>query len=68
MDNSPPNPDLVGDLFWGIFKPQWIRLALTLWANGGGTAHSFETYKSWLEEIGFQRIESLSERWLAARK
>jgi len=43
-------------------------LTLFLWANGGGTAHSFETYKSWLEEIGFQRIESLSERWLAARK
>jgi len=30
MDNSLPNPDLIGDLFWGIFKPQWIRLALTL--------------------------------------
>ncbi|MCC6568486.1 MAG: class I SAM-dependent methyltransferase, partial [Anaerolineales bacterium] len=43
-------------------------LTLFLWANGGGTAHSFEEYKSWLEEIGFQRIESLSERWLAARK
>ena len=41
---------------------------LFLWANGGGTAHSFETYKSWLEEIGFQRIQSLSERWLAAKK
>jgi hypothetical protein len=22
------NPDLVYDLFWGIFKPQFIRLAL----------------------------------------
>lgn len=30
MNNPIPNPDLVGDLFWGIFKPQWIRLALTL--------------------------------------
>ena len=25
-----PNPELVNDLFWGIFKPQWIRLALTI--------------------------------------
>ena len=22
MNNPIPNPDLVGDLFWGIFKPQ----------------------------------------------
>ena len=43
-------------------------LTLFLWANGGGTAHSFQTYRAWLEEMGFQRIESLSERWLAARK
>lgn len=30
MQNQAPDPDLVGDLFWGIFKPQWIRLALLL--------------------------------------
>ncbi len=32
MGNSPPEltPDLVYDLFWGIFKPQFIRLALQL--------------------------------------
>lgn len=41
-------------------------LTLFLWANSGGTAHSFETYKSWLDEIGFQQINQLSERWLAA--
>ena len=30
-DTSPElNPDLVYDLFWGIFKPQFIRLALQL--------------------------------------
>lgn len=28
--NQHLNPGLVGDLFWGIFRPQWIRLALTL--------------------------------------
>ncbi|MBM3179846.1 MAG: hypothetical protein FJZ86_05775 [Chloroflexi bacterium] len=43
-------------------------LTLFLWANSGGTAHSFETYKSWLEEIGFQSTIQLSERWLAAKK
>lgn len=41
---------------------------LFLWANGGGTAHSFETYKSWLEEIGFRSVTQLSERWLAGKK
>lgn len=32
MDDTSPefNPDLVYDLFWGIFKPQFIRLALQL--------------------------------------
>ncbi len=32
MDDTSPqlNPDLVYDLFWGIFKPQLIRLALQL--------------------------------------
>ncbi|MBV6395198.1 MAG: 3-hydroxy-5-methyl-1-naphthoate 3-O-methyltransferase [Anaerolineales bacterium] len=43
-------------------------LTLFLWANGGGTAHSFEMYKSWLEEIGFQTVTQLSERWLSAQK
>ncbi|MCC6567808.1 MAG: hypothetical protein IT315_01075 [Anaerolineales bacterium] len=45
MDNSLPNPDLVGDLFWGVFKPQWIRLALT--------SDIFESRRSiagWVEE------------------
>jgi SAM-dependent methyltransferase len=43
-------------------------LTLFLWANGGGTAHSFEAYQGWLSEIGFQQIEPLSARWLAAGK
>jgi hypothetical protein len=32
MGNTVPqlNPDLVNDLYWGIFKPQFIRLALQL--------------------------------------
>jgi 2-polyprenyl-3-methyl-5-hydroxy-6-metoxy-1,4-benzoquinol methylase len=30
MSDIAPNPDLVGDLFWGIFKPQFIRLALQI--------------------------------------
>lgn len=41
-------------------------LTLFLWANDSGTAHSFEIYKSWLKEAGFQAITQLSERWLAA--
>lgn len=30
MNSLTPNPDLIGDLFWVIFKPQLIRLALQL--------------------------------------
>ena len=28
--SSELNPDLIYDIFWGIFKPQFIRLALEL--------------------------------------
>ncbi len=43
-------------------------LTLFLWANSGGKAHSFETYRDWLKDAGFQSIAQLSERWLAAKK
>ncbi len=43
-------------------------LSLFLWANSGGTAHSFETYCKWLNEVGFRTVTQLSERWLAAKK
>lgn len=43
-------------------------LTLFLWANGGGTAHTFSAYQGWLEATGFQSISQLSERWLAAKK
>ena len=29
-EQQQPNPDLVNDLFWGIFKPQLIRMALQI--------------------------------------
>lgn len=43
-------------------------LTLFLWANSGGTAHSFETYHTWLTEVGFRSVTQLSERWLSAKK
>jgi len=43
-------------------------LTLFLWANGEGTAYSFEKYNSWLDEIGFQQTQQLNERWLTARR
>lgn len=43
-------------------------LSLVLWANSGGAAHSFETYRDWLRETGFGQIKQLSERWLVATK
>ena len=43
-------------------------LSIFLWSNSGGTAHSFETYRDWLKEVGFQSITHLSERWLTGKK
>jgi SAM-dependent methyltransferase len=41
-------------------------LTLFLWANSGGAAHSFDTYKNWLQAVGFGDVRQLSERWLFA--
>lgn len=41
-------------------------ISLFLWANSGGQAYSFETYRGWLEKTGFVTILKLSDRLLAA--
>jgi len=43
-------------------------LTLFLWANSGGTAYSFDTYRSWLLAAGFRVVMQLSERWLVAKR
>ena len=43
-------------------------LSIFLWSNSGGMAHSFETYRDWLKEVGFQSVTHLSERWLTGKK
>ncbi|MFZ5821517.1 MAG: methyltransferase family protein [Chloroflexota bacterium] len=43
-------------------------LTLFLWANGGGTAYSFEIYARWLKAAGFSTVKQLSDRWLSAEK
>jgi hypothetical protein len=43
-------------------------LTLVLWANGGGAAHAFETYREWLKSAGFRQVTQLSKRWLSATK
>lgn len=43
-------------------------LTLFLWANSGGTAYSFGTYRSWLQAVGFRVVRQLGERWLSAEK
>ena len=30
MQNQNRDPDKIGTLFWGVFKPQFIRLALLI--------------------------------------
>lgn len=43
-------------------------LTLMLWANSGGTAYSFETYREWLMKVGFIEVKRLGERWLSASR
>jgi SAM-dependent methyltransferase len=42
-------------------------LSLMLWANSGGSAHSFEQYRTWLLEVGFATVQQHSQRLLSAR-
>ena len=41
-------------------------VSLMLWANSGGSAHSFEQYRSWLLEAGFAAVQQHSFRLLSA--
>jgi 2-polyprenyl-3-methyl-5-hydroxy-6-metoxy-1,4-benzoquinol methylase len=41
---------------------------LFLWANSGGAAHSFASYRAWLHDAGFGAANQLGERWLSAVK
>jgi SAM-dependent methyltransferase len=43
-------------------------LSLIFWAIGGGAAHSYEVYRSWLEETGFGEVKQLGKHWLSAIK
>lgn len=52
-----PNPDLVGDLFWGIFKPQWIRLALTF-----DDLHAKLSRRGVTEEVHAADVRELARR------
>lgn len=65
-----PNGTLVIDVPMSTEQPsEWASfLSLILWANGGGAAYSFDTYRLWLEEAGFCQVRQSSERWLSATK
>jgi ubiquinone/menaquinone biosynthesis C-methylase UbiE len=43
-------------------------VSLFLWASGGGTAYSCESYRQWLKEVGFREVKQLGERWMSAVK
>jgi len=43
-------------------------ISLFLWANSGGQAYRFETYRDWLDKVGFTTVLKLSDRLLAAKK
>jgi hypothetical protein len=45
---------------------QTSLLTLFLWANSGGSAHTFKAYQNWLQAVGFAEVRQLSERWLFA--
>jgi SAM-dependent methyltransferase len=65
-----PNGILVIDCPMATDEPAETSslLTLMLWANSGGAAHSFETYRGWLGDGGFSQIRQLSERWVVAVK
>lgn len=65
-----PGGTLVLDVpMTGDQPTEWTQLvSLLLWVNSGGGTHSFETYRGWLEAVGFHSIRQLSDRWLAAGK
>lgn len=52
----------------GIPQESSSFVSLFLWASGGGAAHSFESYRQWLKEAGFQEVNPLGERWASAVK
>lgn len=64
------NGVLVIDCAMTTDKPaEYPSLAtLFLWANSGGTAYSFETYRGWLKKVGFRNINQIGERWSSAMK
>ncbi len=65
-----PNGLLVIDCPMAAEKPTETTsfLTLVLWANSGGSTHSFDTYQAWLSSSGFRQVKQLSERWLVAIK
>jgi SAM-dependent methyltransferase len=65
-----PNGVLVIDCPMATDEPSETTsfLSLLAWANSGGAAHSFETYRGWLSDSGFRQIRQLSERWVVAVK
>lgn len=78
------NRDLFDRIFRALSKPgnlvidcamsgeepaEYPSLAtLFLWANSGGTAYSFETYRHWLKKAGFVDVHRLGERWISATR
>jgi len=48
---------------------EWASyVTLVTWGVSGGSAYSFEAYRTWLTQAGFADVRRLSERWLVARK
>jgi SAM-dependent methyltransferase len=66
----PVGGTLVIDVFMALEEPTEGSGISTLlaWALHGGAAHSFTDYRRWLEDVGFKRVDQLSDRWLSAIK
>jgi C-methyltransferase len=48
---------------------EWASMiTLLAWINQGTSAYSFNAYRTWLKEVGFQDARQLSDHWLAADK
>jgi hypothetical protein len=48
---------------------EWASyVTLVTWGVSGGSAYSFEAYRTWLTQAGFADVRRLSDRWPVARK
>jgi SAM-dependent methyltransferase len=67
-DALVPGGKFIIDVPIGQIQPEETPafLSFVLWANSGGSAHSYEEYEEWLRASGFHSIRKAGIRWIIA--